>query len=84
MTVPAARSGVRLAELLAVLSLASDLGMDQPMEHVLRQCLLSLRLAECMGLDGADREWCITRPAHLHCFLGNRRESDRSVTNRDS
>jgi hypothetical protein len=39
MTVPAARSGVRLAELLAVLSLASDLGMDQPMEHVLRQCL---------------------------------------------
>ena len=56
MTVPAARSGVRLAELLAVLSLASDLGMDQPMEHVLRQCLISLRLAECLGLDGADRE----------------------------
>ena len=56
MTVPAARSGVRLAELLAVLSLASDLGMDQPMEHVLRQCLISLRLAECLGLAGADRE----------------------------
>jgi hypothetical protein len=33
MTMPAARSGVRLAELLAVLSLASDLGMGQPMEH---------------------------------------------------
>lgn len=29
----------------AVLSLASDLGMGQPMEHVLRQCLISLRLA---------------------------------------
>jgi hypothetical protein len=35
-----ARSGVRLAELLAVLSLAADLGMGQPMEHVLRQCLI--------------------------------------------
>ncbi|MGO8894440.1 MAG: HD domain-containing phosphohydrolase [Streptosporangiaceae bacterium] len=56
MTVPAARSGMRLAELLAVLSLASDLGMGQPMEHVLRQCLISLRLAQRLGLDGADRE----------------------------
>jgi len=56
MTVPTARSGVRLAELLAVLSLASDLGMGQPMEHALRQCLISLRLAQRLGLDGADRE----------------------------
>jgi hypothetical protein len=30
--------------------------MGQPMEHVLRQCLISLRLAERMGLDEADRE----------------------------
>jgi len=56
MTIPATRSGVRLAELLAVLSLASDLGMGQPMEHVLRQCLISLRLAQRLGLDEADRE----------------------------
>jgi HD-GYP domain-containing protein (c-di-GMP phosphodiesterase class II) len=56
MTEPVARSGVRLAELLAVLSLAADLGMGQPMEHVLRQCLLCLRLAGCLGLDEADRE----------------------------
>src|SRR5689334_1878246 len=55
MTHPA-RTGVRLAELLGVLSLAADLGMGQPMEHVLRQCLISLRLAERMGLDEADRE----------------------------
>src|SRR5215831_19489926 len=48
--------GVRLAELLAVLSLATDLGMGQPMEHVLRQCLISLRLAQRMGLGEADRE----------------------------
>ena len=49
-------SRVRLAELLAVLSLGTDLGMGQPMEHVLRQCLISLRLAQAMGLDAADRE----------------------------
>ena len=49
-------AGVRLAELLAVLSLATDLGMGQPMEHVLRQCLIGLRLAGRLGLDEADRE----------------------------
>ena len=53
---PSARTDVRLAELLAVLSLATDLGMGQPMEHVLRQCLISMRLAELMGLGHADRE----------------------------
>jgi hypothetical protein len=52
----AARSSVRLAELLAGLSLAADLGMGQPMEHVLRQCLISLRLAQRLGMDEADRE----------------------------
>jgi HD-GYP domain-containing protein (c-di-GMP phosphodiesterase class II) len=49
-------STVRLAELLAVLSLGTDLGMGQPMEHILRQCLISLRLAQAMSLDAADRE----------------------------
>ena len=45
-----------LAELLAVLSLAADLGMGQPMEHVLRQCLIALRLAEYLDLDNEERE----------------------------
>ena len=52
----ATRAHIRLAELLGVLSFGADLGMGQPMEHVLRQCLISLRLAERMGLDEADRE----------------------------
>jgi hypothetical protein len=47
---------VRLAELLGVLSLATDLGMGQPMEHVLPQCLIALRLADRMGLDESDRD----------------------------
>jgi len=53
---PPARPGIQLAELLGVLSLAADLGMGQPMEHVLRQSLICLRLAEQLGLGEADRE----------------------------
>jgi HD-GYP domain-containing protein (c-di-GMP phosphodiesterase class II) len=45
----------RLAELAAALSLGIDLGFGQPMEHVLRQCLISLRLAEQLGLDDVER-----------------------------
>jgi len=52
--VPAGK-GVRLAELLAALSLGSDLGMGLPMEHVLRQCLISMRLASRLGLASDDR-----------------------------
>ena len=44
------RSGVRVAELVAALSLGIDLGFGQPMEHVLRQCLIALRLAEQLAL----------------------------------
>src|SRR6266571_5062732 len=46
---------IRLAELLAALSLGVDLGFGQPMEHVLRQCLIALRLAERAGLDEGER-----------------------------
>src|ERR671937_1431879 len=46
---------VRLAELVAALSLGIDLGFGQPMEHVLRQCLISLRMAERVGLDDDQR-----------------------------
>jgi hypothetical protein len=45
----------RLAELVAALSLGVDLGFGQPMEHVLRQCLIALRLADHAGLDETDR-----------------------------
>lgn len=46
---------MRLAELVAALSLGVDLGFGQPMEHVLRQCLIALRLAERLGLDDDTR-----------------------------
>lgn len=46
---------VRLAELAAALSLGIDLGFGQPMEHVLRQCLIALRIAERSGLSEGER-----------------------------
>jgi DNA-binding CsgD family transcriptional regulator len=49
------RVHVRLAELVGALSLGIDLGFGQPMEHVLRQCLIALRLAEHLGLDDQER-----------------------------
>src|SRR5689334_20251827 len=46
---------VRLAELVALLSLGTDLGLGQPMEHVIRQCLIALRLADRLGLAEGER-----------------------------
>jgi len=43
--------GVRLAELLAALSLGIDLAFGQPLEHVLRQCRIATRLCELAGVD---------------------------------
>jgi len=36
----------RLAELVAPLSLATDLGLGQPMEHVMRSCLSTHRRSQ--------------------------------------
>src|SRR5882724_11927978 len=55
MTGDTDRASIRLAELVAALSLGVDLGFGQPMEHVLRQCLIALRLAERVGLDDEQR-----------------------------
>jgi HD-GYP domain-containing protein (c-di-GMP phosphodiesterase class II) len=48
-------SGVRLAELVAALSLAIDLGLGQPQAHVLRQTLIAERLARAAGLPDEQR-----------------------------
>jgi HD-GYP domain-containing protein (c-di-GMP phosphodiesterase class II) len=44
-------SGLRLAELVAAFSLAMDLGMGQPMEHVLRSWLIAARLGDHLGVE---------------------------------
>ena len=61
MTAPARRdksedADVRLSELVAAFSLATDLGLGQPMEHVLRTWLIAARLSERIGLDARERE----------------------------
>jgi HD-GYP domain-containing protein (c-di-GMP phosphodiesterase class II) len=44
-----------MAELLAALSLGIDLGFGQPMEHVLRQCRIALRMCELLDLGDDER-----------------------------
>ena len=46
---PSKSSGVRLAEVLASLSIATDLGIGQPMEFALSACILAVRLAKKCG-----------------------------------
>ena len=46
---------IRLAELVAALSLATDLGTGQPMEHALRVCLFSVELSGELGMDEQER-----------------------------
>lgn len=58
----------RLAELTVALSLATDLGTGQPMEHGLRTCWLSVATAEALGMDAPARS-CVYYVALLR-FLG--------------
>jgi HD-GYP domain-containing protein (c-di-GMP phosphodiesterase class II) len=48
--------GIRLAELVATLSYAADLGLGQPLAHCMRQTVIGLRLAELAGATDTERE----------------------------
>jgi HD-GYP domain-containing protein (c-di-GMP phosphodiesterase class II) len=52
----AAVGEVRIAELIATLSYAADLGLGQPMEHCMRHTVMALRLADLAGAGQGDRE----------------------------
>src|SRR3954447_19112797 len=60
---------LRMAELLASLSLAIDLGVGQSMEWVLRCCLAGVRLAEVLGLSADDRQavYYLALLRHIGC-----------------
>src|SRR5262245_50369819 len=62
------RDRLRLAELIAALSLAIDLGLGQPMAHVLRTCLLAIRLGRVLGLG--ERQLADTYYTTLLRFVG--------------
>jgi HD-GYP domain-containing protein (c-di-GMP phosphodiesterase class II) len=49
-------SGVALADVVGAFSLATDLGLGQPMEHVLRAWVIASRLGEHVGLEPDDRD----------------------------
>ncbi|HJT38407.1 MAG TPA: HD domain-containing phosphohydrolase [Actinomycetota bacterium] len=49
-------SGVQLAEVVASIALAADLGLGQPLEHVLRTCIVATRFADHLGLSQEDRD----------------------------
>lgn len=55
MTSQEGNKRARLAEMVAALSLATDIGMGQPMGHSLRACLLAMRLGESLGLTHDQR-----------------------------
>jgi HD-GYP domain-containing protein (c-di-GMP phosphodiesterase class II) len=48
-------SGVKLPELVAAFSLASDLGLGQPLEHVLRSWRIATRLGDHLGVEPDQR-----------------------------
>jgi HD-GYP domain-containing protein (c-di-GMP phosphodiesterase class II) len=47
---------VRIAEVVATLSYAADLGLGQPMAHCTRQTVVALRLAELVGANAQELE----------------------------
>jgi HD-GYP domain-containing protein (c-di-GMP phosphodiesterase class II) len=46
-------SGVRLGEIIAALSLATDLAMGQPAEFALKSCMLATRIGRMLDADSA-------------------------------
>jgi HD-GYP domain-containing protein (c-di-GMP phosphodiesterase class II) len=61
------------AELLAALSLAIDLGLGQPMEHMLRSSLIAARLADRLGLGEQQRG--VVFYANLVAWIGCQADS---------
>jgi len=75
-------SSPRRAEVLAALSLGIDLGLGQPMEHMLRAAVIATRLADVLGLDAEQR--AVVYYADLVAWIGCHADSpELSVVFRD-
>jgi HD-GYP domain-containing protein (c-di-GMP phosphodiesterase class II) len=48
-------TGIRRAEIVAALSIATDLALGQPVEFALRSCVLGVGLGECLGYGPKER-----------------------------
>src|SRR5580765_1892484 len=62
-------AGIRCAEVMAALSLATDIGMGHPMETGLRVCRVSVLLGERMGLETEilQRVYYLALLGHIGC-----------------
>ena len=60
---------IRLAELMAALSLATDLGLGQPLEHELGVALSALKLADRLGCTPEERSdvYYVALLLHVGC-----------------
>jgi HD-GYP domain-containing protein (c-di-GMP phosphodiesterase class II)/DNA-binding CsgD family transcriptional regulator len=70
-------TGLRLAELIAALSLGTDLGTGQPLERGIRACLVATQLADRLGLSAAERSDVYYLP--LLAMLGCTADSDAAA-----
>jgi hypothetical protein len=50
----------RSAEVIAVLPMATDLGLGLPLEHAVRACLLSVQLGRQAGMGSPGLPTCTT------------------------
>jgi HD-GYP domain-containing protein (c-di-GMP phosphodiesterase class II) len=64
-----ARDSIRVAELMAALSLATDLGLGQPLEHELGVCLAALDLADRLDCTAEERSdvYYVALLVHVGC-----------------
>jgi HD-GYP domain-containing protein (c-di-GMP phosphodiesterase class II) len=60
------------------MSLATDLGLGQPMEHILRSCVLGLRIAEDLELDASQRAvvYYVALLAWLGCHADSHEQAE--------
>jgi HD-GYP domain-containing protein (c-di-GMP phosphodiesterase class II) len=68
---------LRLVELMAALSLATDAGTGQPFEHALRTCLLAVRTADAFDMAPAEKSTVVYTA--LLRFLGCTADASETV-----
>lgn len=63
---------IRLAELVCSISLATDLGTGQPLEHALRTCVLAQRAGDALALEPSERRelYYVSLLRFLGCTYG--------------
>ena len=69
MGLPTPGTGLRLAELMAAMSIATDLGMGQPPETALSTCIVAVRLGEALnlGTDALRDIYYLALLRHIGC-----------------